>query len=97
MEVLGAYFAISIVYSWSQGTITFCNKPNPTGVLTTTPVNHPIAWYQFDVTNYVISRKTLGLATISFAFTGTTQTNERMLINTVESDVNRPTLTIIQN
>jgi hypothetical protein len=83
--------------SWSQGTITFCNKPNPTGVLTTTPVNHPIAWYQFDVTNYVISRKALGLATISFAFTGTTQTNDRMLINTVESDVNRPTLTIIQN
>jgi hypothetical protein len=81
--------------SWSQGTITFCNKPATNGMLTTTPVNPPIAWYEFDVTNYVKSRQSGGYATISFAFTGTSVTNGRMLINTVESDVNRPQLVIV--
>lgn len=81
--------------SWSQGTITFCNKPSTNGVLSTTPVNHAIAWYEFDVTNYVIARKSGGYATISFAFIGTTMTTQRMLINTVESDVNRPQLAVV--
>jgi hypothetical protein len=83
--------------SWSQSTITWNNKPTFGVLLTSTDIGHPIAYYEFDVTPYVVGRQSSGASFVSFAFVRNTPGPDEslVLINSREADVNRPILAIV--
>jgi len=65
--------------------------------LTSTDIGHQIAYYDFDVTPYVSGRQSSGASFVSFAFARNTPGPDEslVLINSLESNVNRPVLSVV--
>jgi hypothetical protein len=65
-------------------------------LLASTDIIHPIAYYEWDVTSYVVSQQSSAADFVSFAFVRNTPSPDEstVLINSLEADINRPMLAI---
>lgn len=80
---------------WSQNTITWNNKPSPGAILSSAQVGNQILWYEWDVTTNVREQINAGEPLASFVFRASNITQDIVLINSLEADVNQPLLIVL--
>ena len=71
------------------------NKPSPFAILSSAQVGHQILWYEWDVTTYVRDEINTGQTFSSFAFRASNVTTDITLINSLEADVSKPLLIVV--
>jgi hypothetical protein len=80
---------------WSQNTITWNNRPSPGAILSSAQVGNQILWYEWDVTTNVREQINAGEPLASFVFRASNITQDIVLINSLEADVNQPLLIVL--
>ena len=81
--------------SWTEGGITWNNRPTATTGLTTVTVSGTTAqWYEIDVTDFLKAQKALGHNTVTIVLKNATASTAYATFNSDDAATNRPELLV---
>lgn len=94
---LGVSVLSSTNTSWSEGSITWNNRPATTGIVhgSTTVTGTSGKWYEIDLTTLLRDQKLAGNSTVTLVLRGTTNTSPYAIFNSDDASSNRPELLIV--
>lgn len=82
--------------SWSEGSITWSNKPaaGDTPLATVTPTSISGTYFEFDVTNYLKTERVANRSVVSFRVERSSNSNSGYRWNSKEATTNKPEMVV---